>query len=74
MDGLPEGLELYRTIGYTVLPTSVKAVTGIEQLRALLTGRTTVLAGSSGVGKSVLLSMMARYKHRFAKWRTSSGF
>lgn len=58
MEGLPEGLELYRTIGYTVLPTSVKAVTGIEQLRGLLTGRTTVLAGSSGVGKSSLLNAL----------------
>ena len=57
-DGLPADLDLYRTIGYTVLSTSVKSGTGMEQLRGLLEGRTTVLAGSSGVGKSSLLNAL----------------
>ena len=58
LGGLPEDLELYRTIGYEVLATSVKTGQGIEDFRGFLLGRTTVLAGSSGVGKSSLLNAL----------------
>ena len=45
----------YRAAGCTVLLTSATTGLGIESLRDILRGRTTALAGLSGVGKSSLL-------------------
>lgn len=42
--------------GYQILPTSVKALTGLPALRDLLRGRASVLTGPSGVGKSSLIN------------------
>ncbi len=47
---------LYADLGYPVLQTSAKTGEGIERLRDCLTGRTSVLMGPSGVGKSSLLN------------------
>lgn len=47
---------LYEAIGYPVLYTSAKTGKGLEELKALLQGKISVLAGSSGVGKSSLLN------------------
>lgn len=55
---LPAELVAYRAIGYEVLPTSVESGVGIEALRERMSGRTTVLAGASGVGKSSLLNAL----------------
>lgn len=49
-------VQLYRNLGYAVLPTSVVTGQGIAELQRLLAGRTTVFAGQSGVGKSSLLN------------------
>jgi ribosome biogenesis GTPase len=46
----------YGDMGVPVLFTSAETTEGVEALRRLLTGRTTALAGLSGVGKSSLLS------------------
>ncbi len=46
----------YRRAGYPVLPTSARTGDGLAALREALAGRTTALAGLSGVGKSSLLS------------------
>lgn len=46
----------YRALGHRLLFTSAVAGEGIEELRDLLRGRMTVLAGLSGVGKSSLLT------------------
>lgn len=46
----------YEDIGYRVMYTSAESGKGIRQLRSLLTGKTSVLAGPSGVGKSSLLN------------------
>ncbi|MGD8855478.1 MAG: ribosome small subunit-dependent GTPase A [Chloroflexota bacterium] len=51
-----EAFALYEEIGYQVLYTSAKSGQGIDALRDLLQGRISVLAGSSGVGKSSLLN------------------
>lgn len=45
----------YEALGYPVLLTSVPAGLGLAGLHQALCGRTTVLAGLSGVGKSTLL-------------------
>lgn len=49
-------LEHYRSLGISTLSTSVPANNGLDDLRAILSGRTTVVAGHSGVGKSTLLN------------------
>lgn len=49
-------LQTYRDLGIPCLFTSAQTGDGIDDLRAVLHGRTTVLAGLSGVGKSSLLS------------------
>ena len=48
--------KVYRNTGYTVCFFSVQNGQGLEAADALLTGRTTVLAGPSGVGKSSLMN------------------
>ena len=47
---------IYPPLGYRVIYTSAKAGIGLEELRACLTGKLSVLAGPSGVGKSSLLN------------------
>jgi ribosome biogenesis GTPase len=47
---------LYAGLGYPVVRTSARDGTGVPDLRAALAGRTSVLAGQSGVGKSSLLN------------------
>lgn len=50
--------EIYETAGYPVYFTSTYDQTGIEEIRSLLRGKTTVLAGPSGVGKSSLTNLI----------------
>lgn len=53
---LDEDLETYRRIGYPILQVSSATGQGIEQLKSALQGRTSVLVGKSGVGKTSLLN------------------
>nr|WP_308507815.1 ribosome small subunit-dependent GTPase A [uncultured Stomatobaculum sp.] len=48
----------YETAGYPVFSVSAENGSGIETLRAHLAGKTTVLAGPSGVGKSTLTNLL----------------
>jgi len=48
----------YERLGYQVIYTSTKLPLGIDELRAQLTGRISVITGKSGVGKSSLLNMV----------------
>lgn len=60
-DLLPNAGELfgmYTQIGYRVIYTSVKDGRGIEELREVLRGKISALAGPSGVGKSSLLNAL----------------
>jgi ribosome biogenesis GTPase / thiamine phosphate phosphatase len=54
----PALFKTYEDIGYTVLYTSAVRGDGIDALRDHLRNKLTVLAGSSGVGKSSLLNAM----------------
>jgi len=51
-----ETLDIYSRAGYTVLETSTYNGMGVGELRSLLKGKISVLAGPSGVGKSSLLN------------------
>ncbi len=46
---------IYEPIGYRVLEVSTATGEGVEQVRKLLIGATTLLSGNSGVGKSTLV-------------------
>lgn len=47
---------LYESIGYKVVRISAKTGEGTETLREMLAGKTTLLSGNSGVGKSTLIN------------------
>jgi ribosome biogenesis GTPase len=49
-----QDLSIYRSIGYPLVLTSAKTGFGLDELRAILAGKRSVLAGHSGVGKSKL--------------------
>ena len=49
---------MYQQCGYETLRVSAKEKQGMEQLRQMLTGKTTTVAGPSGVGKSSLINCM----------------
>ena len=53
-----ERLEDFIRIGYKVLRVSAKTGMGMEELKAELTGKTSVLTGQSGVGKSSLINAL----------------
>lgn len=50
--------QIYEPAGYNVLFTSVKKGQGIDELKSLLEGKTTTVAGPSGVGKSSLVNSL----------------
>lgn len=49
---------LYRSIGYQVLHTSTMTGEGIDELRQAVEGKTTLLSGNSGVGKSSIINAL----------------
>jgi ribosome biogenesis GTPase len=49
---------LYRSIGYDVIHLSAKMGQGIDELRSLLAGKTTLFSGNSGVGKSTIINSL----------------
>lgn len=49
---------VYEACGYKVLLISVREKEGLEELKALLQGKTTTVAGPSGVGKSSLINYL----------------
>lgn len=49
---------LYRSIGYPVVLTSTLTGQGIDQLRQAVAGKTTLLSGNSGVGKTSIINTL----------------
>ena len=50
--------EVYEKCGYTVLYTSASENSGVDELKQFLQGKTTAVAGPSGVGKSSLINRL----------------
>lgn len=50
---------LYSCIGYSCLRTSATTGNGIEELKGMMQGKVSLLAGNSGVGKSSLVNAIA---------------
>ncbi len=47
---------MYEKVGYKVLLTSVEEKEGLEELKEVLYGKTTLISGHSGVGKSSIIN------------------
>lgn len=54
-EAVAEFRAVYEGAGYQVLEVSVREGRGVEEVRELLAGRTTLVSGNSGVGKSTLI-------------------
>jgi ribosome biogenesis GTPase / thiamine phosphate phosphatase len=59
----PPGLDAYPAAGYQVIRISIRSGRGLDEVGACLVGMTTVLIGSSGVGKSSLLNALVPGLH-----------
>lgn len=53
-----ELMEIYKNCGYPIVFTSAKQEQNIEQILKILKGKTTTIAGPSGVGKSSLINRL----------------
>ncbi len=51
-------MALYGTVGYRCLAVSAETGAGVDEVRALLKGRISLLSGNSGVGKSTLINRL----------------
>ncbi|MEZ5024558.1 MAG: ribosome small subunit-dependent GTPase A [Chitinophagales bacterium] len=56
---LEEWINIYNSIGYPVYATSVETKEGLTLINELIKGKTSLLAGHSGVGKSSLINYLA---------------
>jgi len=55
---IDERLEEYVRTGYRLLNVSAKTGEGIEELRGIISGKTSVMTGQSGVGKSSIINAL----------------
>jgi len=58
LEALNEFTAMYEAAGYTVLHVSATEGTNIEQLKTLLKGKTSLISGHSGVGKSHIINYL----------------
>lgn len=58
MEKINEWYGIYHEIGYTCLATSTKTGQGLDELKEIMTNKTSVFTGNSGVGKSSLINII----------------
>jgi ribosome biogenesis GTPase / thiamine phosphate phosphatase len=58
----PISFDVYREMGIPVIETSFKTGTGIDDLKKMLVGKTSVFIGQSGVGKSSLIGLLVPHE------------
>ncbi len=63
MQELEQAMKPYRQLGIGIVECSAVSRCGVERLQDILTGKTAVLVGHSGVGKSSLLNAMLPELH-----------
>ena len=56
LERVEELIEIYSGIGYACLKTSVFTEEGMEELKAMMTGKVCLLSGHSGTGKSSIVN------------------
>lgn len=61
---IDEWEKIYNPIGYSSIRTSTLDGTNIEQLKAAMQGKTNLLSGNSGVGKSSLMNILLPNSHQ----------
>ena len=54
--------DIYEKIGYKVMPISITANRGLEEVKLVLKDKTTLLTGHSGVGKSTFINYISTLK------------
>lgn len=59
-EAMAEFHDIYERAGYRVIDVSATGGEGVDEVRELLRGRTTLLSGNSGVGKSTLVAAVER--------------
>ena len=55
---IEELISNYKSVGYEVLPVSVKTGDGLDKLKGYLANHTSIFVGQSGVGKSSLINQL----------------
>jgi len=58
LDPAADLLRIYRNAGFPVIQASAVTGEGVEELRALITGKFTAFTGNTGVGKSSMLNAL----------------
>ncbi len=58
-DELKQLEDVYKNTGYQVIFTSAEEASGLDPLKNVLSGKTSTVAGPSGVGKSSLINLLA---------------
>lgn len=59
IETLEEWTDTYNSIGYQTFPLSVTTGKGLDEVRAMLKGKVSLISGHSGVGKSSMINAIA---------------
>jgi ribosome biogenesis GTPase len=57
-ESLMEFSNMYASLGYPVIPVSAKTGRGLDALDSLMAGKTSLISGHSGVGKTTLINRL----------------